>query len=147
MQLKFPPPLIFTCCAVLIWALPGGGDPYVVQTVAAGVVGVLSCIFAGGALWHFHQEKTTLDPRHPAHARALVTSGIYRLSRNPMYLALAGLLAAESLWLNQWLGFAVVGGFVWGITRWQILPEEQILTQKFGKAYQDYKKHVPRWLW
>lgn len=147
MQPKYPPPLVFASCAIAIWALPSVLEPHFIQRIIAGVIGVSALIVAGFAVWHFHQAKTTLDPRTPAHTTVLVTSGVYRMSRNPMYLALAALLVAESLWLNRLLGFGVVWGFVWFITRFQILPEEQSLARIFGDNYQDYKKQVPRWLW
>lgn len=146
MRLKYPPPLIFGGCAMVIGALRGT-EPYLIQTMLAVMSGLCSLLIALSALQHFRQARTTLDPRHPTKTTALITTGIYRISRNPMYLALSGFLIAECLWLNAPFGFVIVWGFVWFITRFQILPEEQVLAEKFGEVYRHYKRHVPRWLW
>lgn len=147
MMLKFPPPLVFACCAILVGALANTPESHFIQRLLAVIIGVCSLVVSLLALSCFRQAHTTLNPRYPTQTSALVTTGIYRISRNPMYFALVGFLVAESLWLNALFGFVVVWGFIHFITRFQIMPEEQALAEKFGERYQHYKKHVPRWLW
>ena len=79
-------------------------------------------------------------------ASALVTTGVYRVSRNPMYVALTSLLTALAVYLAN--GWAAVGPVLFAlfITRFQIIPEERIMQAKFGDAYADYQRRVRRWL-
>ena len=79
-------------------------------------------------------------------ASSLVTTGVYRVTRNPMYVALTSLLCALAAWLNQPLAIAGPLLFALYLTRFQIIPEERVLTQKFGAAYDDYRRTVRRWL-
>lgn len=147
MELKLPPPLVALICAVIIYFLPSYAEPnWVYQNFA-----VICLIFGIGvdlcALWAFLQNKTTINPLDPNKTSALTTEGIYRFSRNPMYLGLVSLLSAWTFWLGNAFALLVVWGFIAYITRFQIEPEERILEQKFGKFYQEYCQKVPRWLW
>ena len=76
----------------------------------------------------------------------LVTTGIFRISRNPMYLSLTLWLLAWSLFCGTFWGLLVVVAFVVYLTEFQIKPEEQFLAQKFGQAYLEYKQSVRRWI-
>jgi protein-S-isoprenylcysteine O-methyltransferase Ste14 len=94
----------------------------------------------------FRHAKTTVNPLSPANSSSLVTSGIYRFTRNPMYVGLALVLLAWALFLSSpWslLGPLV---FVLYINRFQIVPEERILSGIFGEAYSAYRTKVRRWL-
>lgn len=147
MELKLPPPLVALICAVMIYFLPNYAEPnWVYQSFA-----VICLIFGIGvdlcALWAFLQNKTTINPLAPNKTSALTTQGIYRFSRNPMYLGLASLLSAWTFWLGNAFALLVVWGFVYYITRFQIEPEERILSAKFGESYRQYQQKVPRWLW
>ena len=87
-----------------------------------------------------------MNPLEPANAANLVTGGVFRLSRNPMYLSLLLLLVAYAVRLDApavWLGPIV---FVAYVTRFQIHPEERALEAKFGPAYLQYQLRTRRWL-
>jgi protein-S-isoprenylcysteine O-methyltransferase Ste14 len=94
----------------------------------------------------FRRQGTTLQPFDPTRASALVTTGANAVSRNPMYVGLAGLLIANSVRLGAWKALAPVAAFVVGIDRLQIQAEESALLANFGADYEAYRAAVPRWL-
>jgi protein-S-isoprenylcysteine O-methyltransferase Ste14 len=117
----------------------------VLRTLAAGLA-LVALVIDGAALWSFHQARTTINPLKPGSASHLVTSGVYRITRNPMYLGMATLLTAWACWLGTTWPFLGPVVFVLYITRFQIQPEEQALTKRFGEPYLAYRRHVRRWL-
>ena len=90
--------------------------------------------------------RTTINPLRPHNASAIVSHGIYRYTRNPMYVGLLMFLTAWAVWLSNLLAFAVLPVFVACLTRLQIIPEERILTEKFGETYTRYAQNVRRWI-
>ena len=101
----------------------------------------------------FHQiqfllkkENTTINPLDPTQTIKLVATGTFALSRNPMYLGLAGILAGVTLFLQAWLGFVAIPIFIMYINKYQIAPEEKILTEKFKDDYISYCSTVKRWI-
>ena len=102
---------------------------------------------AVAALSGFREARTTFDPHHVENASTLVTGGIYKFTRNPMYLGLACLLVGWGLWRGSILA-AVLGTavFVLFVTRMQIVPEERVLAEKFGSEYDDFASRTRRWL-
>ena len=94
----------------------------------------------------FHRARTTIHPLNPAHTSVIVTTGVYRFSRNPMYLAmLVGLLAIAVL-LGNVLALILACCFVPIIEAVQIRPEERILAEHFGDPYREYCRGVRRWI-
>lgn len=94
----------------------------------------------------FCRAGTTVNPLRPAASRVLVTTGLHRISRNPMYLGHVLLLAAWACWLQHpsaWIGVPIYMAYV---TRYQILTEERALSATFGTAYDAYRARVRRWL-
>ncbi len=110
---------------------------------AFAIVGVLSAISGISA---FNRAKTTINPHHLEAVSALVTSGVYRYTRNPMYLGLLCVLLAYAVYLAVPWTLAGPLAFVLFITRFQIIPEERVLAQKFGPEYAAYKQRARRWL-
>lgn len=108
------------------------------------VVPGLILILAGA--WHFRRRRTTLNPLHPETASALVTSGVYRISRNPMYAGFLLCLCGWACYLAN--RYALVGPviFVLYMNYFQIFPEERALAQLFGQEYDAYRRLVRRWL-
>jgi protein-S-isoprenylcysteine O-methyltransferase Ste14 len=97
------------------------------------------------SLWAFLKVHTTINPLRPTQTQHLVTSGLYRYTRNPMYLGLGLMLFGWALYLGALSPFLLLPAFIWVITQMQILSEEAILQAKFGQVYKDYQQHVPRW--
>ncbi len=94
----------------------------------------------------FRASQTTVNPLKPERASALVTSGVYRFTRNPIYVGMCFLLLAWAVYLSALLPFAGPLVFVLYITRFQIQPEELVLVQLFGEQYAQYTTRVRRWL-
>jgi protein-S-isoprenylcysteine O-methyltransferase Ste14 len=101
---------------------------------------------AVAAVWSFRRAQTTLNPMEPKKASNLVTTGVFRISRNPMYLALVLLLIGWAFWLGTASPWLVPPLFVVVISVAQIIPEEQALEELFGGAYHAYRQSVARWL-
>jgi protein-S-isoprenylcysteine O-methyltransferase Ste14 len=104
--------------------------------IAVGLAGVIE----------FRRARTTVNPLQPERAAALVTGGIYRHTRNPMYVAVAALLLSWGLWLGNALGPLAVVLFVAWMDRLQIPPEERALATLFGAQFERYRRDVRRWL-
>lgn len=95
----------------------------------------------------FFKRKTTINPLTPHKSTVLVTEGVFRVTRNPMYLGLALVLTAWGLWLHSLLP-VLLGPtlFVLYITRFQIKPEEEMMLKLFGESYRNYVRAVRRWI-
>jgi protein-S-isoprenylcysteine O-methyltransferase Ste14 len=98
------------------------------------------------ALRGFHRARTTVNPMDPSKATRLVTDGVFRISRNPMYLGLLLLLIGWALWLGSASVWLMPPLFAIAITRLQIVPEERALDRLFGAQYLAYRDDVVRWI-
>jgi protein-S-isoprenylcysteine O-methyltransferase Ste14 len=142
---RIPPPILTLAFAVAMWCVGDGSRP-VLQAVAAFGAFVLARLFAFPAVRAFRRAGTTVDPVRVDRASALVTGGIYRVMRNPMYVALTLLLVAWALWLGgSWVWARPVALVLW-LDRFQIRPEERAMEARFGGDYARYKDQVRRWI-
>ena len=98
------------------------------------------------AISHFLAAKTTINPMTPDNAGRLVKTGLYKISRNPMYLGVLLLLLGWAAYLQNILSFAPPLLFVVSMTLLQIKPEEKALRAKFGTEYEAYCHRVRRWI-
>lgn len=98
------------------------------------------------AIYSFRKHQTTVNPSKPESSSKVVNTGIYQLSRNPMYLAMLLALISYGLYLENMVSFIICGIFVWYISKFQIRPEERMLTKIFGAEYTHYQQQVRRWL-
>jgi protein-S-isoprenylcysteine O-methyltransferase Ste14 len=103
--------------------------PPMLTNSIAGFFLVIGLLLDSGGLVAFIRQKTTINPLKIEAASSLVTRGIYRITRNPMYLGMAFLLTGFGVWLSTPLAFIGVVFFVGYITRFQIIPEERALNQ------------------
>ncbi|MBI3283645.1 MAG: isoprenylcysteine carboxylmethyltransferase family protein [Burkholderiales bacterium] len=145
-----PPPAVVALIAALMWGsaalLPAGQFQFAGQArLALGLALAAAGLMAVAALTFMH-ARTTINPLRPEKASHLITSGIYRYSRNPIYLADLLLLCALVLWLGKLWNLAYLPVFVAWIQHFQILPEERALRRLFGASYRDYCARVRRWL-
>jgi protein-S-isoprenylcysteine O-methyltransferase Ste14 len=126
------------------WAAPALTFP--IPSAIAFPVGTIGVLLDATALVHFLQRRTTINPLKPASASTLVTGGIYRFTRNPMYLGLATLLLAWAIYLGSLAALAALPLFILYMNRFQIAPEERALEARFGAEYIAYRARVRRWL-
>ena len=150
LELKIPPPVVALLTAAAMWgislATPSVHVPALIRLVAAITIAVAGAATAISGTAAFRRANTTVNPLKPETTSFLVTSGIYRLTRNPMYLGLVLVLLAWAVFLScPWtlLGLLV---FIVYMTRFQIMPEERVLSSMFGAAYSAYRAKVRRWL-
>lgn len=151
MKLKIPPLAQGAAALLLIWLL----DRYIpvyrfdfrYQNMLAAAISLPGLFIAAAGIIAFRQSKTTVDPRRPEKASALVVQGVYKFTRNPMYLGLLLAIIGFALYLGALPGVIVAPVlFVLFINRFQIAPEESALSKKFGQDYIKYCTKVRRWL-
>jgi len=151
MHRRLPPLLVTFVLAILMWGAARvwprlSFDLPAAHMLAATIAlaGVAVCALGVAS---FRRSQTTVDPRRPAKASALVASGVYRLSRNPMYLGFLLLLVAWGVYLSHVPSLLLVPpAMALYLNRFQIPLEEQALESRFGDEYRAYKQQVRRWL-
>jgi len=150
LELKIPPPAIALLIAMAMWALsrvtPSLQVPTGIRLSLALAVALVGIGFSAAGVISFRLAKTTLNPTKPQLTSSLVSSGIYTITRNPMYVGLLFILIALAIFLSS--AWALLGpvAYVFYIGRFQIAPEERALTALFGAEYTAYLSKVRRWL-
>ena len=150
LELRVPPPVVMLLCALLMWLLAGAAPALGMHIPGSVVLGVL--LATAGAVINvagvvaFRKAGTTINPLDPQAASQVVASGIFGLTRNPMYLGMLLVLVGWAVYLSNPLALAGPAVFVLYINRFQIGPEERALTAKFGERYTAYRSRVRRWL-
>ena len=150
LELRLPPPFVALATILLMWllsqlfprtdALGSSRIP-----VATGLA-ILGIAFAVSGATQFKRVQTTLNPRRPEEASILVTNGVYRITRNPMYVGLMIILLGWAAFLASPVSLGGVVAFIAYINRFQIMPEERILLEKFGDEYRKYLASPRRWI-
>ena len=150
LELRIPPPLVAAIFMFAMWLLPLFPEPALftqrVRIALALLVVLVGQGIAVAGMIAFRRAKTTINPVRANEASSLVRSGIYRFTRNPMYLGWALTLVAWTVYLGNMFALAVLPIFVWYITRFQIQPEERILSRLFGPEFASYTAEVRRWV-
>lgn len=126
-------------------AAAAGRHDYPGRRAVSVTLGMASAGVMATAIWQFYRARTTFDPISPHRASALVTTGVYSHSRNPIYIADALALAAHAAWLGQPLALLGIPALV-AVLQSQIIAEEAALRERFGSEYASYVSHVPRWV-
>jgi protein-S-isoprenylcysteine O-methyltransferase Ste14 len=141
-----PPPLLALGAGLAQHLLARRRAPSGPSAVAAGLIGAASFSLAVSAASGFRRRGTTLHPQEPDNASVLVTDGPNRITRNPMYVGLTGVLLAHAVLRRSIPALAPVVALVVVLDRVQIRAEEAALSNRFGASYDDYRSRVPRWL-
>jgi protein-S-isoprenylcysteine O-methyltransferase Ste14 len=150
LDLRVPPLVVVVLLGVAMWGIgrvaPGLYFDYPGRTVLACLVGLLGLVVVVIALSQFRRHQTTPDPIHPENSTAIVTTGIYGRTRNPMYLGMLLWLVAWATWLSNPVCVPGPIVFVLYMNRFQIAPEERALSASFGAPYEQYLRTVRRWI-
>lgn len=150
LELKIPPPAVAVLIAGAMWGIslvaPSLEVPAFIRVAAALVIALAGGGFSLAGIISFRRARTTVNPMKPETTSSLVCSGIYRVTRNPMYVGLLFVLVAWAVFLSS--PWALLGplAFVLYINRFQIAPEEKVLSAMFGTNYSAYKSRVRQWL-
>ena len=147
---KIPPPIVTLLFMIVMWFFAKVGFTFELGQFVRGSVVLVFFVLGVGfgilGLFSFKQAATTINPLQPELATSLVTSGIYRITRNPMYVGVSFCLLAWGVYLSSILALCWIPLFIAYITRFQIVPEERALVKKFGVKFENYKAKVRRWL-
>ncbi|MEL4179243.1 methyltransferase family protein [Roseateles sp. PN1] len=150
LETKLPPLLLVLALAALAWLLawqwPALNLRFAGQRWFALGLAVLAAAIALAGVRAFRQHGTTVDPTRPEHSSAVVSSGIYRFTRNPMYLGFGLGLTAWVIALGNAAAALLIPVYVAYMVRFQIRPEEAALHAKFGEPFLAYMRRVRRWL-
>jgi protein-S-isoprenylcysteine O-methyltransferase Ste14 len=149
LELRLPPPVLALLTALVMWIGAHDNAPFprpVWLTPLVAGIGAVAGVILALAVTSLLQARTTLSPIRPGQARALVRTGIYGVTRNPIYLADALALLAYAFHLWQPQSFVAVPVFAAWIHRFQILPEERALRATFGEDFDQYTAATRRWL-
>ena len=150
LALKIPPLALVVIVAVLMWVASAAIPSFdfslpakLLPAVSLVLIGAVICVSGIGS---FRRAKTTVNPMKPGSASSLVVSGIYKYTRNPMYLGFVLVLLGWAAFLSNLAALALVPAFVVYMNRFQIQPEERVLASLFPIEYPAYQARVRRWI-
>lgn len=148
MKTKIPPPIIALLCIVINYLSTYLINP--IKFLNIEIIGGLILFFGIAtvvlAIILFKKEKTTVNPMKPEETTSLITIGVFSITRNPMYLGLFFVTFSTVLFFGSWFGIIILMFFVWYITKFQIIPEEEAMEKLFGNKYHEYRQNVRRWI-
>lgn len=150
LELRIPPPLAALAVAGAMWgvapliSLPA--LPTTIRQLAALLLAAAGVAITVGGVISFRRAQTTINPLKPETSTFLVSTGIYAVTRNPMYLGMLMVLVAWATYLSSIWALLGPVAFMLYITRFQIVPEERALETLFGTSFAEYKERVRRWL-
>lgn len=150
MSLRVPPIGQLFACAFLSWTLAsffsGLDFSWSISIFLALAFGLVGFAILGVSVAAFVRARTTVNPMLPEQAQCLITDGLYRYSRNPMYLGMLCMLLSVTFYLENFAAFSGPVLFVWLMNEFQINPEERALQAKFGGAFEVYSRGTRRWI-
>ena len=150
LELRIPPPIVGLIVGGGMWTVahlpPILPLPWLARLLVALVLVTIGAAVAVGGIASFRRARTTVNPLKPETSVALVSTGVYSFTRNPMYLGMVLALFAWAVYLSSVWSLLGPVLFALYITRFQIVPEERVLDRLFGASFAAYKKRVRRWL-
>lgn len=147
---RFPPPLIYVGFLLVGWGLsrviadPGIGAGWDVRRYIAFALIIGGLLLDGAAMESFRRKGTPAEPWKES--VALETAGVFRFSRNPIYVGFALIYAGSAVWMDSLIALALLIPCMVVIDRFVVLREEAYLSAKFGAAWDAYRTKVRRWL-
>ena len=150
LELKIPPVALFVVFVLIMWAasavFSATSFPLPGALVVAFVFTFAGAGIAVAGVSAFRRHDTTVNPMKPETTASVVIVGIYRFTRNPMYLGLTFVLVGWAMYLTNLVALLLVPAFVAYMTQFQIKPEERALLAKFGPSFAGYMLAVRRWI-
>ena len=148
MNNRIPPPIVTLICGTSIYYSKSFFNQFLNFSNNGISLFLLICglIVFISAVRSFRKQKTTVNPLKPKQASSLVTSGIFRFSRNPMYLGMLIILLSISFKFNLLGGIIISLLFFIFITKFQIYPEEEAMNELFGDKFAQYSNTTRRWI-
>jgi protein-S-isoprenylcysteine O-methyltransferase Ste14 len=147
---RIPPLAVWLLAAALMWLASWSAPDFGYTLSASSILAVCLALVGTGTCMlgvaSFRRAATTLHPLRPATSSTLVVTGVYRLSRNPMYLGLLVVLLGWAVCLSNAVAFIWLPAFVLFMNRCQIAAEEAALEARFGASFAAYRSRVRRWL-
>ncbi|PMR73600.1 methyltransferase family protein [Billgrantia endophytica] len=150
LELKVPPVALLAIFAIVIYGVARLTPGAILIIPGKEIIGAILVFFGAlvvslGVL-AFRSHKTTVNPLTPGESSVIVQDGIYRVTRNPMYLGFLFLLSAWAIFLSNAFAALALPLFVAYMNQYQIKPEERVLLAKFGPEFSTYMSTVRRWL-
>ena len=148
MNNRIPPPIVTFICGVTIYYSKSFFNQFLSYSnnrISLFLL-ILGLFVFISAVRSFRKQKTTVNPLAPKEASSLVVSGIFKYSRNPMYLGMLIVLLSISFKFNLIGGIITSLFFYVFITKFQIIPEEVAMNELFGDQFIDYSKKTRRWI-
>lgn len=151
LELRIPPPLVGLIVAGAMWVIaeslpPIASLPASLRLPAAIILALVGVAIALSGVVSFRRAQTTVNPLKPESSTSLVCTGIFRITRNAMYLGMLAVLLAWAAYLPSVVALVGPAAFSLYITRFQIVPEERALQSLFGDAFAKYTRKVRRWI-
>jgi protein-S-isoprenylcysteine O-methyltransferase Ste14 len=150
LELKVPPVALVLVTGGLMWlvarVVPATGFLFLASDLVTMCLAIAGVVTSALGVISFRRARTTVNPMKPEASSSLVTMGIYKLTRNPMYLGFFLVLLGWAVFLSNILAFLCLPAFILYMNRFQIVPEERALAMLFGQAYAAHKARVRRWL-
>lgn len=150
LDLKAPPVAVVILFAVVMVCmarlLPRLSFVFPGRLVVAIAITLAGVVISLAGILAFRQHRTTVNPLNPEAATAIVTTGMYHFTRNPMYVGFTLILAGWATFLANLGATLVLPICVFYLTQFQIKPEERMLLKKFGEPFADYMAKVRRWV-
>lgn len=153
LQLKCPPPIVMIISIFIAFIASQRDVSFIQQQIADinNVIWPLGFVLIGGIIAlagvkEFISHHTTLNPLDPFKSTSLVVTGIYKFTRNPMYLGMLLVLLGCGDFLDTLLAYSGALFFFVYIDFFQIKPEEEVMQEKFGGSFSHYCRKVRRWL-
>ena len=142
---KIPPPIVTVIILSIIYLFDL--NEYNLNTDLISIITLfIGLIFIISAVIQFINRKTTVNPTKPHNTSTLVITGVYKITRNPMYLGMLLIIISFALYKASIISLILIPLFIFYINKFQIEPEEFEMRKKFGKEYEDYCKNVDRWI-
>ena len=148
MNNRIPPPIVTFICGITIYYSKSFFNQFLVYSnnIISLFLLILGLLVFISAVRSFRKQKTTVNPLEPRQASSLVVSGIFKYSRNPMYLGMLIILLSISFKFNLAGGILISLFFYLFIKKFQILPEEEAMNELFGDEFIEYSNRTRRWI-